>query len=117
MPQYFQSHSHKPYPIREKGDLGSSFFVFYLFEKTEKNSVRAAAASRASRCAPVWDGRVVAAGGGYVVTVGDFRLPPVGLGSGSESWEHRATVERLAALRHPTVNTGQERNANVVGTL
>lgn len=22
MPQYFQSHSHKPYPIREKGDLG-----------------------------------------------------------------------------------------------
>lgn len=35
----------------------------------------------------------------------------------SQSWEHRATVEMLAALRHPTVNTGQERNANVVGTL
>ncbi|CAG08680.1 unnamed protein product [Tetraodon nigroviridis] len=33
------------------------------------------------------------------------------------SWEHRATVERLAAVRHPTVNTGQERNANVVGTF
>lgn len=39
----------------------------------------------------------MAAGGGHVVTVGDFRPPPVGLGSGSEVRRVRGGISHGAA--------------------
>lgn len=47
MPQYFQSHSHKPYPIREKGNLGlNECYFIYNSYRANVNAIPFCSCSR-----------------------------------------------------------------------